>query len=233
MLHGLGCSSDAWLPSLRVLAGRGLACPVYAPDMPGYGCTRCAGGALDMDELADWTARLMDVLKVERAYVGGNSMGCQVALSLARRHPERVAGLILLGPTTGSSQVPFWRYALGLLMDGVGESPMYNLKLLRMYSQMGLRRYLATVRHMMRDDPLAHAGEVRAPCLVTRGGNDRIVPEAAAKELAAALPRGEYQALDHTAHAAEYNTPELFVSAMLEFIGRVEKEALSPPLGGG
>ena len=35
LLHGLGCSSDAWLPSLRVLAKRGLACPVYAPDMPG------------------------------------------------------------------------------------------------------------------------------------------------------------------------------------------------------
>ena len=164
-----------------------------------------------MDELADWAARLMDVLKVERAYVGGNSMGCQVALSLARRHPERVGGLILLGPTTGHSQVPFWRYALGLLLDGIGESPVYNLKLLGMYSQMGLRRYLATVRHMMADDPLAHAGEVRAPCLVTRGGNDRIVPEDAAKELAAALPRGEYQALDHTAHAAEYNTPDLFV----------------------
>ena len=45
------------------------------------------------------------------------------------------------------------------------------------------------------------------------------MPEHVAQELAAALPHGEYQALDHTAHAAEYNTPELFVSATLEFIG--------------
>ena len=229
LLHGLGCSSDAWVPSLRVLAGLGLHCPAYAPDLPGYGCTRCTEGALGMDELADWTTRLMDVLHIERAYVAGNSMGCQVALSLARRHPERVAGLILLGPTTGNSQVPFWRYALGLLRDGFGESLPYNLTLLKMYSQMGLRRYLATVRLMMRDDPLAHIADVRAPCLVTRGGNDRIVPERAAKELAARLPRGEYQALDSTAHAAEYNTPKLFVSATLEFIGRVESPAIQPP----
>ena len=227
LLHGLGCSSDAWRPSLRVLAARGLECPVYAPDMPGYGCTRCAGGALTMDELADWTTRLMDVLHVERAYVAGNSMGCQVAMALARRHPARAAGLILLGPTTGTSQVSFWRYAVGLLLDGAGESLPYNLTLLKMYAQMGLRRYLATVRHMMADDPLAHVGDVRVPCLVARGGKDRVVPEEVAQELAGLLPHGEYQALDHTAHAAEYNTPDLFVSATLEFIGRVEKQALT------
>ena len=91
-----------------------------------------------MDELADWTTRLMDELKVERAYVAGNSMGCQVALSLARRFPERVAGLILLGPTTGNSQVPFWRYALGLLMDGIGESPDVQPEAAADALQMGL-----------------------------------------------------------------------------------------------
>ena len=131
-----------------------------------------------MDELADWAVRLMDVLAVDTGVY-------RRAIRWAARSRCRwrgvtrsgSAGLILLGPTTGDSQVPFWRYALGLLLDGFGESLVYNLKLLRMYSQMGLRRYLATVRHMMHDDPLAHAGEVRAPCLVTRGGNDRIVPE--------------------------------------------------------
>ena len=240
LLHGLGCSSDAWVPSLRVFAGHGLAHPVYAPDMPGYGCTRCTRGALTMTELADWTTRLMDTLGVTRAHIAGNSMGCQVALALARRHPERVGGLVLLGPTTGKSQVPIWRYVIGLLLDGFAESPSYNLTLLRMYAQMGLRRYLETTRHMMADNPLAHVAEEGAPCLVVRGGHDRIISERIARELAAMLPRGEYQALDSTAHAAEYNTPELFVSATLEFLARVDtsvsqqapspaQAALTPP----
>ncbi|MBV9850058.1 MAG: alpha/beta hydrolase [Armatimonadetes bacterium] len=224
LLHGLGCSSDAWTPSLRVLAGRGLPQPAYAPDFPGCGRTRNAGGALDMDELGDWTARLMDVLEIERAHVAGNSLGCQAALALARRHPARVGGLALLGPTTGPALESFWRYALGLLLDGLVEPPAYNLTLLKMYAQMGLPRYVATLRHMMADDPLAQIDRVQAPCLVLRGGKDGIVPERAARELAAALPRGEYRELDSTAHAAGFNTPELFADATLKFLAHAERE---------
>ena len=51
-----------------------------------------------------------------------------------------------------------------------------------------------------------------------------------AQGCAAALPDGAYQPLDSTAHAAEYNTPDLFVSAWLEFLGRVE--AKNPSLSG-
>lgn len=224
LLHGLGCSSDAWRPTLRVLASRRLPQGTYAPDFPGCGRSRCAGGARDMSQLADWTVRFLDILGVERAHVAGNSMGCQVAMAMARRHPARVGGLVLLGPTTGSSLVPFWRYALGLLLDGFGESLRYNVILLKMYLQMGLPRYLATVRLMMKDDPVALCDRVRAPVLVVRGGHDRIVSPRTARELAASLPRGEYQALDSTAHAAEFNTPGLFVAALLEFLARAEKD---------
>jgi pimeloyl-ACP methyl ester carboxylesterase len=33
----------------------------------------------------------------------GNSFGCQIAVELAVRHPDRVAGLVLVGPTMDSS----------------------------------------------------------------------------------------------------------------------------------
>lgn len=135
LLHGLGCSSDAWRPALNVLAARRLACPVFVPDMPGFGCSPGPKEALGMADLADWTVRLMDALGVERAHLAGNSMGCQVALALARRHPERVGGLVLVGPTVGEQYIPFWRYALGLLLDGIREPLIYNAVLARMYAQ--------------------------------------------------------------------------------------------------
>lgn len=222
LLHGLGCSSSAWLPSLRVFSKDDRSRTIIAPDFPGCGRSGCAGPALGITALADWVVQLMDVLEIERGCIGGNSLGCQVAMALARRHPERVDALVLLGATTGHSQVPFWRYALGLLWDAFGESVPYNLHLAYMYAQMGLRRYLATVHHMMADDPLAQASEIRCPTLILRGGRDRIVTEEMARGLAAALPLGEYQPLDSTAHAAEYNTPELFVNATVEFLVRVE-----------
>ncbi len=224
LLHGLGCSSAAWQPSLRLLTARA-PFRTLAPDFPGCGRSRAAGPAMGMDALGDWTARLMDALGIARANVAGNSMGCQAALALARRHPDRVGTLALLGPTTGGANVPFWRYAVGLLWDGFGESPRYDLLLLRMYLQMGLIRYLATTRALMADDPIAHAAGVHAPVLVLRGGHDRIVTEDMAKNLVAALPRAEYQPLDSTAHAAEFNTPDLFVSAVLEFLAREQPSA--------
>jgi pimeloyl-ACP methyl ester carboxylesterase len=228
LLHGLGCSSAAWRPSLRSLAARAVTFATYAPDFPGCGRSSAVGGAMGMDALGDWTARLLDALEIERAHIAGNSMGCQVALALARRHPERVVSVALLGPTTGSANVPFWRYAVGLLWDAFGESLRYNWVLLGMYLQMGPVRYFATVRKMMEDDPLSHALEVHAPVLVMRGGHDRIVTEEMAQNLTAALPNAQYQPLDSTAHAAEFNTPDLFVSAVLEFLERVEQEKALP-----
>jgi pimeloyl-ACP methyl ester carboxylesterase len=61
-----------------------------------------------MEELADWAARFLDAQGIARAHVAGNSMGGQVALALARRHPTRVGGLVLAGPTMGRHLIPAW-----------------------------------------------------------------------------------------------------------------------------
>src|SRR5262249_5561206 len=101
LIHGLGCSVRAWGPAFRSFATMGLNRPVYAMDMPGYGRSQDPNHVLGIAELADWTTRLIDVLGIPRVHVAGNSMGCQVALALARRHPERVGGLVLTGGTDG------------------------------------------------------------------------------------------------------------------------------------
>jgi pimeloyl-ACP methyl ester carboxylesterase len=132
LLHGLGCSVEAWGPLLRHIAadenGGGRDRPVWAMDMPGYGKSPGppAWRALGIEELADWTVRLMDTLGIARAHLAGNSMGCQVALALARRLPERTGALVLCGPTEGADIVPFWRTVSGLLTDAFVEPWSYN-----------------------------------------------------------------------------------------------------------
>jgi pimeloyl-ACP methyl ester carboxylesterase len=223
-VHGLGCSGATWEPTVREMANRGLACAALAPDMPGYGHSDGPSGAMGMEDLADWLVRLLDRVGVSRTHVVGNSMGCQVAMAMARRHGERIGGLVLQGPTTGDRLVPPWRYITGLAADTVHENPMYTLRLIKMYTQMGPLRYLATVRKMMEDDPLTpeHLSAVRMPCLVIRGGRDAIVSEHVARRLAAALPDGVYLPLDSAAHAIEFNNPCEFVDAVLTFLARAE-----------
>ena len=228
-LHGLGCSSEAWKMALRELARRGLAHPVFVPDMPGFGCSPGPDEIMGMEDLADWAARLLDVLGVSKVHLAGNSMGGQVALALARRHPERVGGIVLVGSTVGEDYVPAWRYAVGLLVDGTREPLVYNLLLARMYAQQGIPRYLATTRKMLEDEPLKHADEVRAPCLVLRGGRDGIIPDAVARRLAAALPRGEFRRLEGASHALNFSRASEFIEIALEFWGRADRPLVRPP----
>lgn len=228
LLHGLGCSWEAWKPAMACLAGRDVGPTVYVPDMPGYGHSPGPREALGIDELADWTVRLMDALGIERAHLAGNSMGCQVALALARRHPDRSGGIVLVGPTTGERRVPYWRYVVGLFLDGFREPFRYNAVLLKMYAQMGLRRYLATVRKMMVDEPLAHAGEVRSPVLILRGEHDQIVPDDVARQLAGALPGGRFVLVTDAAHALQFYQCTAFADLALPFWQTAEAEISCP-----
>jgi pimeloyl-ACP methyl ester carboxylesterase len=217
LIHGLAGSADVWRPTLRCLEQQELEQPVVAPDMPGYGRSAGPRGALGMVDLADWMARLLDTLSISSAHVAAHSMGCQVALALARRHPARVGALVLAAPTTGRRLMPPWRYLAGMLRCS-REPLSYRPTAARLYLQMGLRRYVATVRKMLEDDPLADVGSLRAPSLVVSGEWDGIIPGAIARALAEALPNGQFATLPRAAHVAPSHRPEAFTRAMLQFL---------------
>lgn len=217
LLHGLAGSGDAWGPTLRCLELRRLPQPVFAPDLPGHGSSAGARTTLGMDELGDWSAHLLDVLEIPRADLAATSMGCQVTLALARRHPERVGSLLLAAPTTGRRLVSPFRYVLGMGYS-FREPLAYKPVALRLFLQMGVRRYLATVWKLMQDDPIAAAPAVKAPCLVVRGELDAIVPARAARHLAEALPCGAFVSVPRAGHVLQYNNADVFTEILLTFL---------------
>ncbi len=216
LLHGLGCSADAWHPTLGVFAERGVGA-VYVPDMPGFGCSPGPKKALSVVELADWLARVLDALGIEKADCAGNSLGGQVLLAFARRHPERLGRLVLIGSTVGGQYISLGRYAAGLVLDGIQEPPIYTAVLTRMYVQMGFVRYFGTTLAMLDDKPLEQTSGIAAPCLVLRGERDGIIPDAVARRLAAALPNGQFRRLSGAAHAMQFTRPREFVEIALSF----------------
>jgi pimeloyl-ACP methyl ester carboxylesterase len=54
--------------------------------------------AYSMSAFADYVAALLDHLELEEAVVGGTSLGANVGLEFAARHPERARGLFLEMP---------------------------------------------------------------------------------------------------------------------------------------
>jgi len=70
---------------------------LITPDLRGSGRSHDPG-QLSWDRLADDVAALLSHLGLERAVIGGVSMGSAVALRFALRHPRRLKALIMMSP---------------------------------------------------------------------------------------------------------------------------------------
>jgi 3-oxoadipate enol-lactonase len=70
---------------------------LLAPDLRGSGRSIYAG-ELTWDQLTDDLCALLRHRGIERAVIGGVSMGSAVALRFALRHPGRTSGLVLMSP---------------------------------------------------------------------------------------------------------------------------------------
>ncbi len=74
---------------------------VVAVDRPGSGYSvRAPGASAALGAQADVLAALIARLELGRPVVVGHSLGGALALALAQRHPEQVAGLALVAPLT-------------------------------------------------------------------------------------------------------------------------------------
>src|SRR5204863_3778474 len=74
---------------------------VIAMDLRGFG-ESTIGGPASLEEFADDAAAVLDAAGVPMAAVGGLSMGGYVALAFARRHPSRLAALVLADTRAGA-----------------------------------------------------------------------------------------------------------------------------------
>src|ERR1700728_1370117 len=94
--HGLGGSLERVKELVVDLPGTSSI--IY--DNRAHGRTRPLGEAtgLNFARMADDVADLLDHLRVEKAVVGGVSMGAGIALAFGLRHGERVRGLVLSRP---------------------------------------------------------------------------------------------------------------------------------------
>lgn len=204
LVHGFVISSLYLMPLARHLAPD---VRVLAPDLPGFGESDKPDRVPHIAGLAEWLAGWMGAVGVPRAVMLGNSMGCQVVAALAARHPERVAGVILTGPTidprrrNGPQQIGRW------LVDATREKGSLAVIQMRDYWRAGPSWMLQTYRVMMRDRIEERLPEVRAPALVVRGARDPIVPQDWAEEATRLLPRGRLIVIPGAPHALNYSAP--------------------------
>jgi pimeloyl-ACP methyl ester carboxylesterase len=96
LLHGRNFPASYWEPVARALAAAGHR--VIVPDQIGFGKSSKPGSHVAFDDMARFTAALMDRLGIARADIVAHSMGGMLGMRFARSYPDRLRRLVLQAP---------------------------------------------------------------------------------------------------------------------------------------
>ena len=229
LIHGLFGQPSNWNGILEALADRYW---LHAPQLPiAY---QPGNQAKDFDAfqvLTESVVDYMDACGIERATVGGNSLGGQVAIDLCLRHPERAERLVLAGSAglferdLGSNGMPRvdreWIrakatevfYEPGHLTEAMVDQLEEMLRD-RAYRRFMLRVAKATRAYNVR----AELGRLTLPTLIVWGEADQITPPEVAEEFAHALSNARLVFLPNCGHAPPIEQPEPFSRILREFL---------------
>lgn len=238
LVHGFPLNRSMWRPQLGPLAAAGFR--VIAPDLRGFGDTPPGEGPWTMDAFADDLVALLDHLGIERAVVGGMSMGGYVLLNLLERHPGRVAAALFIVTRAGAddSAGKARRTLLAAEVDA-GHPEVVTGAFADLLFAAETRRarpdLLAAVAGMMTTTSTAGlAGGLRAlrdrrdyleslptfdlPALVLSADEDRAIPAEHGRQLAAGLPHAVFRLLAGAGHMVNMEQPDAFNAALCDFL---------------
>jgi 2-hydroxy-6-oxonona-2,4-dienedioate hydrolase len=214
-VHGIGVSGRYLLPTAARLADR---CRVFVPDLPGFGRSSRLGRRLTVRALSDALDGWLTAVALERAdVVVANSFGCQLALDLAARRPQRVGRLVLVGPTVDAAARSLTRQAVRLALDATREPLALDFLQAFDYCVHVGKSGVSGFVEMVRDRPEDRLAGVTAPTLVVRGERDPIVSHAWAERVAGGVQNGRLVEVHGVPHVVNYAAPDALAQLVREF----------------
>jgi 3-oxoadipate enol-lactonase len=239
LLHAFPLGLSMWDAQAEALAATRR---VVRFDARGFGGSGVGDGPLTMERIADDGAALLDHLGIEKAVVGGCSMGGYAAFAFVRRHPQRLAGLVLQDTRAGAdtAEAKANRAALAAKVLAEGASAAVEAFLPKLVGETthrerpdvvaGLRerilatapRGIANALHGLaaRADSRETLPTIAVPTLVLVGAEDALTPPAEAATMAAAIPRARLDVIPRAGHLANLESPAVVNAALLAYLAR-------------
>lgn len=205
-------------------------------DLPGYGETPLVAS---FDAAVDAIASHLE----PGTMLAGWSLGAQLALAIAARHPAKVGKLLLVAGTTSFVQRDGWPFAMppanlaefttavaadieamlprfvGGFNRGDAQAKAITLELLKLADPRPASEVLLTgLRWLAEVDLRPDAPNVQCPTLLIHGGADPLMPLGAAEALAALIPGARLAAFADCAHAPFMSRPDDFIAAARDFL---------------
>ena len=240
MLHGWGMHGGMWGSAAKHLARH---VRVMAVDFPGHGHSRGQkkGNAELLDSIVDELSAQFN----EPITVCGWSLGGQIALRWAMRHPQQVNRLVLVASTPCFVQRLDWPCAMAAeTLHEFSAALLNNYRpTLKRFAALQVRgseherELLADFREhlfsrgepdraaligglaILRDTDLrAVLPQITQPALVMAGERDMLTPPAASAYLAETLADARLVEIKGAAHAPFLSHPDIFVEHLMGFM---------------
>ncbi len=227
LIHGAGGSRLSWPAELRRLAGH----PVLAVDLPGHGRSE-APACESIGAYAAAVVSLIDALALKQVVVGGHSMGGAIAQTIALGHPDRVAGLVLMGtgpllrvsPTLlGGILQDFERTValIGKWSFSPDASPDLQRLAIGVMGEAGPDVLHADFLACDRFDVSDRLAEIHAPTLVIGGTADKMTPLKLSQALVQGIAGAELQVIQGGGHMFVLEQPGPVATAIMRFLNHL------------
>jgi pimeloyl-ACP methyl ester carboxylesterase len=241
LLHGYPFNRSMWREQAAALKD---SYRVITPDLRGHGETTSTIEPATMDEMARDVAALLDKLDVERAALGGLSMGGYVTLAFYRRFPLRVRALIL-ADTRPQADTPEARsnreeQAKKILKEGmqsiaddflkkvltpatISERPEIAERVREMILKTDTRGAAAALRGMAaRHDQTDFLQEIFAPALILVGSEDKLTPPSDAEVMKREIRGSRLSVIEGASHLSNLERPLEFNHALKSFLDELQ-----------
>jgi pimeloyl-ACP methyl ester carboxylesterase len=239
LLHAFPIGANFWEPQMRAIP-KGWR--LITPDLRGFGGSTELDSlsALSVSDYADDVVDLLGELGIEKAVIGGASMGGYAALALYQSTPELVEGLVLSNTRAGadSPEARANRRNMLALVDregpsGVAREMMPKLlgkttretnpsveatvrRLIKQQSPISIRSAIHRMMHRPDSTPLL--AQVSVPTLVVTGEEDEMISVEESRRIAGAVKGATLVIIPAAGHLANLEQPDAFNAALTTFL---------------
>ena len=238
LIHGLGSRGEDWSGLIPSLAAAGFH--VYVPDLLGYG--RSSKPDLDYS-ITTQERGIVDFMKavhLNRADVGGWSMGGWIALKLTIDHPELVERLVVYD-SAGIYFPPTFNSTLFTPTDSMGVARLTEMlsphpkPLPGFATRAAIRRLQANAWVLQRSVESMEAGkdlldfhlaEIHKPVLIVWGERDTLIPPSVGEAMHRAIDGSSLLLVEGCGHLAPGECTKPVLAGTLKFL------QAHPPLAG-
>ncbi|MCA1625365.1 MAG: alpha/beta hydrolase [Acidobacteria bacterium] len=241
LLHAFPLSRKMWQPQIKALITKN--CRVILPDLRGFGESHNFSDINSMEDMAKDVAELLEALKIERAIIGGLSMGGYVLFELFKLFPEKFAALILCDTSfaADSDDKRKARFDLiekieksgaqilieAMLPDLTSNNTKTNnqvlmIELEKSFAEVNAKAAVAALRGMaQRKDNSNVLDSVSLPTILIFGKEDKIINLSVAEKMHQKILNSNLVLIEDAGHYSNLEQPEQFNTALTQFIGTV------------